>query len=71
VNIIIPSTRSLRLAVPSDATAYKRRNMVERFFHKLQRLRGIAARHDKLASNFRAPPYSLPQHSLHPIDDTS
>lgn len=54
VNIVIPSTRSRRLAVPHDVAAYKRRNVVERFFCKLKRFRGIATRYDKLAVNFRA-----------------
>jgi transposase len=54
VNIVIPSTRSRRAAVPYDITAYKRRNVIERFFCKLKRFRGIATRYDKLAVNFRA-----------------
>ena len=54
VNIVIPSTRSRRLAVPYDVGAYKRRNLVERFFCRLKVFRGIATRYDKLALNFRA-----------------
>jgi transposase len=53
VNIVIPSTRSRRLAVPHDVAAYKRRNLIERFFCKLKRFRGIATRYDKTARNFR------------------
>ena len=54
VNIVVPSTRSRRVVVPHDLTAYKRRNLVERFFCRLKAFRGIATRYDKLAINFRA-----------------
>jgi len=54
VNIVIPSTPSRRNAVPYDVGAYKRRNLIERFFCRLKRFRGIATRYDKLAVNFRA-----------------
>lgn len=54
VNIVIPSTRSRRLAIPHDVGAYKRRNVIERFFCRLKTFRGIATRYDKLAVNFRA-----------------
>jgi len=54
VNIVIPSTSSRRQAIPHDVDAYKRRNLVERFFCRLKSFRGIATRYDKLAINFRA-----------------
>jgi len=54
VNIVIPSTRSRRQSIPHDVGAYKRRNLVERFFCRLKGFRGIATRYDKLAVSFRA-----------------
>ena len=54
VNIVIPSTRSRRQPIPHDVAAYKRRNLIERFFCRLKTFRGIATRYDKLALNFRA-----------------
>lgn len=54
VNIVVPSTRSRRQPIPHDADAYKRRNLVERYFCRLKGFRGIATRYDKLAVNFRA-----------------
>lgn len=37
-----------------DTEAYKRRNVVERFFSLAKQWRGIATRHDKLAITYRA-----------------
>jgi transposase len=33
---------------------YRERNLIERFFSKLQHFRGVATRNDKLAANFLA-----------------
>jgi transposase len=35
-----------------DATIYKDRNLIERFFSKIKHFRHIATRYDKLARNF-------------------
>lgn len=37
-----------------DTTAYRGRNIVERAFNRLKQWRGIAARYDKTAVNYRA-----------------
>lgn len=54
IAVVIPSTRSRRVAVPHDAETYKRRNLIERFFCRLKRFRAIATRYDKRALYFRA-----------------
>ena len=35
-----------------DATIYKDRNLIERFFSKIKHFRRIATRYDKLAKNY-------------------
>jgi len=35
-----------------DATLYKERNLIERFFNKIKHFRRIATRYDKLARNY-------------------
>ncbi len=37
-----------------DRTAYKRRNVVERWFNRLKQFRAIATRYDKTALSYRA-----------------
>ena len=37
---------------PFDATLYKERNTIERFFNKLKHFRRVATRYDKLLANF-------------------
>ena len=54
VAVVIPSTRSRRIAVPHDREAYKLRNRIERFFCRLKQFRAIATRYDKQASHFLA-----------------
>jgi putative transposase len=49
---VIPSTRSRKVSIPHDATAYVDRNMIERAFCRLKDWRRIATRYDKLAINF-------------------
>ena len=39
---------------PFSATAYRARNLVERFFHKLKHFRAVATRYEKHAANYRA-----------------
>lgn len=49
---VIPSTRSRKTPIPSDAEAYRDRNRIERAFGRLKDRRRIATRYDKLAKNF-------------------
>ena len=49
---VIPSTRSRKVPIPHDETAYIGRNMIERAFCRLKDWRRIATRYDKLAINF-------------------
>lgn len=54
VAIVIPSTRSRRVAIPHDREVYKQRNRIERFFCRLKQFRAIATRYDKRADHFAA-----------------
>ncbi len=49
---VIPSTRSRKVPIPYDETAYRDRNLIERAFCRLKDWRRIATRYDKLAINF-------------------
>ena len=49
---VIPSTRSRKVPIPYDATAYRARNLIERAFCRLKDWRCIATQYDKLANNF-------------------
>jgi len=51
---VIPSTASRKRSIPHDATAYRRRNLIERMFGRLKDFRRVATRYDKLARNFLA-----------------
>ena len=51
---VIPSTASRKVAIPYDAHAYRKRNLVERMFCRLKDFRRVATRYDKLARNFLA-----------------
>ena len=51
---VIPSTRSRKVPIPHDATAYKARNLVERCFNKLKHFRRFATRYDRLAIHYAA-----------------
>ena len=46
------ATRSRTVAIPHNATAYKLRNRIERFFNKLKHFRRIATRYDRRAVYF-------------------
>ena len=54
IEAVIPSTASRTVPYPLDEKAYKRRNIVERFFCKLKNWRRIATRYDHLARNYMA-----------------
>ena len=49
---VIPSTRSRKVPIPHDETAYIGRNMIERAFCRLKDWRRIATRYDKMPINF-------------------
>jgi transposase len=40
--------------IPYDTEIYKKRFLVECYFHKLKRFRAVATRYDKTARNFLA-----------------
>jgi transposase len=51
---VIPSKITRKITIPHDATAYKLRNRIERFFNKLKHFRRIATRYDRRAEYFLA-----------------
>jgi transposase len=51
---VIPSTRSRKVPIPHDATAYKARNRIERCFNKLKHFRRFATRYDRRTDQFLA-----------------
>ena len=54
IKAVIPSTASRRTPYPLDRRAYRRRNVIERFFGRLKNWRRIATRYDRHASNYLA-----------------
>ncbi|MDF9804204.1 transposase [Streptomyces sp. HB372] len=51
-----------------DKAAYRRRNVVERCFHRLKQWRGIATRYDKHPDRY-SPPSPSPAHSSGSTND--
>ena len=51
---VIPPKANRREPRKTDFALYRQRNLVERFFGKLQQYRAIATRYDKLANTFLA-----------------
>jgi transposase len=51
---VIPSTRSRKIPIPHDETAYKDRNLIERCFNKLKHFRRFATRYDRQTSHYLA-----------------
>ena len=51
---VIPNGPRRKRLHPFDASAYKRRNLVERAFCRLKDFRRIATRYDKLAETYAA-----------------
>src|SRR5947207_114916 len=51
---VIPPNPTRKHPHAYDASAYKRRNLIERMFCRLKDFRRIATRYDKLARNFLA-----------------
>lgn len=52
IKAVIPSSAGRRTPYPLDRVAYRRRNVIERFFCKLKNWRRIATRYDRLAQNY-------------------
>lgn len=49
---VIPSNRTRKTLIPHDATAYKRRNRIERCFNRLKHFRRFATRYDRRTIHF-------------------
>ena len=49
---VIPSNRTRKVLIPYDATAYKRRNRIERCFNRLKHFRRFATRYDRRTIHF-------------------
>ncbi len=54
VEAVVPPKSNAREPWNYDRGLYKKRNEIERFFHRLKNFRRIATRYDKLASVFSA-----------------
>jgi len=50
----IPPKRNRTAPISFSPCLYKDRNLVERFFNRIKRFRRVAARYDKLATNYLA-----------------
>lgn len=57
IKAVIPSTASRTRPIAYDATLYKERNRIERFWCRLKDWRRIATRYDKLARNYLSGAY--------------
>lgn len=49
---VIPSKSNRKVQRAIDTEAYKRRNIIERFFCRIKQFRRIATRYDKLAMRY-------------------
>lgn len=49
---VIPSSRTRKIAIPHDATAYKQRNRIERCFNRLKHFRRFATRYELRTLHF-------------------
>ena len=54
IKAVISSKPERKRAIPKDRTLYRKRYLVELFFHGLKRFRGIATRFDKTRSSYLA-----------------
>lgn len=54
IKAVIPSTASRNTPYPLDCRAYRRRNLIERFFCRLKDQRRIATRYHRLAARYLA-----------------
>jgi transposase len=51
---VIPRKRNQKRGRPHNATLYRKRNIVERFFGRLKHFRAVATRYDKRATTYLA-----------------
>lgn len=51
---VIPRKRNQKRGRPHNATLYRERNIVERFFGRLKHFRAVATRYDKRAATYLA-----------------
>ena len=51
---VVPSQKTRAQRRRPDRRLYRRRYLIEVFFHQLKRFRGIATRYDKTARNYLA-----------------
>ena len=50
---VIPPKSNPRASLPYDKALYKQRNLIERFFNKLNKFRRVAIGYDKLLADYR------------------
>ncbi len=50
--VVIPSKRNRKIAIPHDAGIYKHRNLIERCFGRLKHFRRFATRYDRRIIHF-------------------
>lgn len=50
--VVIPSKRNRKVAIPHDANVYKNRNRIERCFNRLKHFRRFATRYDRRTIHF-------------------
>lgn len=51
---VIPRKRNQKRGRPYDASLYRERNIIERFFGRLKHFRAVATRYDKRATRYLA-----------------
>ena len=51
-DVVIPSNRCRKVAIPHDLLAYKHRNRIERCFSRLKHFRRFATRYDRRTIHF-------------------
>ena len=52
--VVIPSNRCRKVAIPHDVAIYKHRNRIERCFNRLKYFRRFATRYDRRTLHFTA-----------------
>lgn len=50
--VVIPSKRNRKVAIPHDAKVYRHRNRIERCFNRLKHFRRFATRYDRRTIHF-------------------
>lgn len=51
---VIPAKRNRKVHIPHDAEIYKWRHLVENYFSKIKKFRGINTRYDKTDTSYEA-----------------